>query len=126
MTPDLLADLPLARSRTDRAALLRTAPDAVPAALADPRTQVLVVRDGGVRTDGPAHVRWYTADEAQAEATAVLGADGAPADAWLLLGAEDDGARVLALRLPDRAPLPAGGAPADAAVHQTLIHISEP
>ncbi len=120
MTPDLLADLPLARSRTDRAALLRTDPDAVHVALADPRTQVLVVRDGGVRTDGPARVRWYTVDEARAQADAVIGAAGAPADAWLLLGAEDDGARVLALRLPDLGPLPPGGAPADAAVHGTV------
>lgn len=122
MHPDLLADLPLARSRTDRAALLRTAPDAVPDALADPRTRVLVVRDGGVGTerdgaDGAPRVRWYTVDAVRARAQEVLGADGAPLDAWLLLGAEDDGARVLGLRLPDRAPLPPGGAPADAAVH---------
>lgn len=116
MTAELLADLPLARSRTDRAALLREAPDAVPAALADPRTRVLVVRDGGVRTDGPARVRWYTVDEVRAQAVAVLGAEPLP-DAWLLLGAEDDGTRVLALRLPDQVPPPRGGAPADAAVH---------
>ncbi|QCB93041.1 NAD(+) diphosphatase [Cellulomonas shaoxiangyii] len=117
MNPELLVDLPLARSRTDRAALLRAEPEAVPAALADPRTRVLVVRDGGIRTDGPAGVRWYTVADVRAEAEAVLGVDAVPLDAWLLLGAEDDGARVLALRLPDHAPVPAGTGPADAAVH---------
>lgn len=117
MTSDLLADLPLARSRTDRAALLREDPDALPAALADPRTRVLVVRDGGVRTAGPGRVRWYTADEARAEAEAVLGDDATSGGAWLLLGAEDDGARALALRLPDRTPPAPRPGTADAAVH---------
>ncbi|QGQ18791.1 NAD(+) diphosphatase [Cellulomonas sp. JZ18] len=121
MTPDLLADLPLARSRTDRAALLREDPDVLPAALADAGTRVLVVHDGGVRTQGPDRVRWYTPDEARTEARAVLGEGGAPDDAWLLLGADDDGTRVLALRLPDRTPPATRPGPADAAVHAARV-----
>ena len=121
MTPDVLADLPLARASVDRAALLRDQPDVLPAALADPRTRVLAVRDGGLLLTGAAAVRWLTPGDA-ARLYAAGGpqpADAAapPLDRWLLLGAEDDGTRVLGLRLRDRHPLSTGGEPADVLVH---------
>ena len=121
MTPDVLADLPLARASVDRAALLRDQPDVLPAALADPRTRVLAVRDGGLLLTAAGAVRWLT----PADAVRLYAAGGPssgdaaspPVDRWLLLGAEDDGSRVLALRLRDRHPLSTGGEPADVLVH---------
>jgi NAD+ diphosphatase len=121
--PPALVDLPLARASVDRAAELRALPGALDDARADPRTRVLAVRDGGLLLDDDAHVRWL--DPAGAAALLAAGREGAagaapapePDDAWLLLGAEDDGTRVLAVRLPDAHPLPAGGEPADVLVH---------
>ncbi|MBO0920685.1 NAD(+) diphosphatase [Cellulomonas sp. zg-ZUI222] len=121
MIPDVLPDLPLARASVDRAALLRDRQDVLPAALADPRTRVLAVRDGGLLLTGAAAVRWLTpADAARVYAAGGPGPADAlapPIDRWLLLGVEDDGTRVLALRLHDRHPLSTGGEPADVLVH---------
>jgi len=136
VTGHVLTDLPLARASVARAAELRTEPRVLADALADPRTRVLAVRDGGLLVADDDHVRWL--DPAGALALLAAGEPAAtgrapgpasapgpgtgPAaladpDAWLLLGAEDDGARVLAVRLPDEHPLPARGEPADVLVH---------
>ncbi|MFC0644672.1 NAD(+) diphosphatase [Cellulomonas phragmiteti] len=126
----VLTGLPLARSTVPRAAQLRESPDALADALADPRTRVLAVRDGGLLLAAGGGVRWLGPDAARALLTVGTAADAArhrdapggpgadaDSDSWLLLGAEDDGARVLALRLPDEHPLTAGGEPADVVVH---------
>lgn len=110
-----LSGLPLARSTVPRAAHLRELPDVVQDALADPRTRVLAVRDGGLLLTDDVRVRWL--DPASAHALLAAGGPGPGPDAWLLLGAEDDGARLLAVRLPDQHPLPAAGAAADVVVH---------
>ncbi|WP_322746785.1 NAD(+) diphosphatase [Cellulomonas sp. S1-8] len=132
MTSHALADLPLARSSVARAAQLREVPDVIAHALADTRTRVLAVRDGGLllaEAEAEADVtgavlRWLDADAARDLLAAADGPDaphaavtGPDPEAWLLLGAEDDGACVLAVRLPDRHPLPARGEPADVLVH---------
>ena len=53
-SPELLVNLPLARTAVDRAAERRSDPDLVPQLLADPATRVLAVRDGSaeVSADG--------------------------------------------------------------------------
>ncbi|HEY7720586.1 MAG TPA: NAD(+) diphosphatase [Pedococcus sp.] len=53
-SPELLANLPLARTAVDRAAERRADPDLVPRLLAEPATRVLAVRDGSaeVSLDG--------------------------------------------------------------------------
>ncbi|MCC2335796.1 NAD(+) diphosphatase [Cellulomonas sp. zg-Y908] len=138
VTRPALTDLPLARASVARAAELRDGPRVLTDALADRRTRVLAVRDGGLLLDGDGAVRWL--DPAGARALLAAGAavgeagaatdvrsagapgdvptgDAEPHDVWLLLGAEDDGARVLAVRLPDEHPLPVRGEPADVLVH---------
>ncbi|WP_190278742.1 NAD(+) diphosphatase [Cellulomonas sp. B6] len=133
MTLRAFVDLPLSRSSVDRAAELRGRPGVLDDALADPCTRVLAVRDGGLLTVDDARVRWLdpagarallaarTVDDDRTDDDRTGGepgvADPDPDDAWLLLGAEDDGARVLAVRLPDAHPLPSGGEPADVLVH---------
>lgn len=136
VTRHVLHDLPLARATVARAAHLRDVPHVLADALADPATRVLAVRDGGLLLAADGRARWL--DPAAARAVlAVAGAtatgparapdpasdrapealpDPAP-EAWLLLGAHDDGTRVLALRLPDAHPLTTGGEPADVLVH---------
>ncbi|MBO3088614.1 NAD(+) diphosphatase [Cellulomonas sp. zg-ZUI40] len=120
VTHHVLSGLPLARSTVPRAAHLREVPHVVADALADPRTRVLAVRDGGLLLTDEGRVRWL--DPASAGALIAAGdpdagMPGPTSDAWLLLGEQDDGTRVLALRLPDQHPLTAGGEPADVLVH---------
>ncbi|MCC2320314.1 NAD(+) diphosphatase [Cellulomonas xiejunii] len=132
VTHHVLSGLPLARSTVPRAAELRDAPHVVADALADPATRVLAVRDGGLLLTVEGGVRWLDPRSAVAlleaggtsDGAATVGpaAAGAPAvdpasDVWLLLGARDDGTRVLAVRLPDEHPLTSGGEPADVLVH---------
>ena len=135
VTARVLLDLPLARASVARAAELRDEPRVLADALADPRTRVLAVRDGGLLVTGDGDVRWLdpsaarallAAGEGEAVATSADAVEpdadpdadpGAGLEPWLLLGAEDDGARVLAVRLPDRHPLPVRGEPADVLVH---------
>ncbi|GAA4625267.1 NAD(+) diphosphatase [Cellulomonas oligotrophica] len=125
VTSATLAHLPLARASVPRAAERRTEPDVIGSAVQDPRTRVLLVRAGQVLTQDPARVLWLTPAQASAAwgPRAADGPDGPVAggpddDAWLLLGQEDDGGDVLALRMPDHETLPRTGAAADAAVHQ--------
>ena len=130
VTRPALTDLPLARASVARAAELRDGPRVLTDALADARTRVLAVRDGGLLLDDDGAVRWLDPAGARVLLAAgegtgtttdggppVAAADAEPDDAWLLLGAEDDGARVLAVRLPDEHPLPVRGEPADVLVH---------
>ncbi|MBF0687094.1 MAG: NAD(+) diphosphatase [Cellulomonas sp.] len=122
VTPHVLADLPLARSTVPRAAELRDVPHVIADALADPATRVLAVRDGGLLLTDGGGVRWLDPRSAGALLAAGGATDGAAtadptSDVWLLLGARDDGTRVLAVRLPDEHPLTTGGEPADVLVH---------
>ena len=114
---ELLTDLPLGRARVDRAADLRRDPRVVADALDDPRTRVLAVRDGALLTRDERRVRWLDPQGARDLLAAGRDLGGVEDDVWLLLGAEDDGARVLAVRLPEDHPLPSGGEPADVLVH---------
>ncbi|WP_187291298.1 NAD(+) diphosphatase [Cellulomonas flavigena] len=120
MTRHVLTGLPLARSTVPRAAHLRDVAGALATALADPATRVLAVRDGSLLLDGADRVRWLDPASARALLAVTAGSDAATRaedGTWLLLGAHDDGAVVLALRLPDRHPLTTGGEPADVLVH---------
>lgn len=119
-----LVDLPLARASVARAAELRDRPDVLPDALGDPRTRVLLVRDGGLLLAEDGALRWLDPAGAREVAAAWQGDDAPdgpagdpPLDRWLLLGAEDDGSRVLALRLPEEHRPGPGGEPADVLVH---------
>ena len=102
-------DLPLSRAGVDRAALLRGDDDAVPRALADEATRVLLVCDGAVVATPEPGVALLS----PGEVAALLPH---PGD-WLLLGRSDAGETYLARRVPERRPAPRVGDASDVLVH---------
>lgn len=111
-------DLPLSRAGVDRAALLRTAPGFVPAALADESTRVLLVCDGAVVATPEPRVALL----APQDVARLLPAGGE----WLLLGRGDAGEVYLARRVPDGRPAPRVGEASDVLVHATPEAVSAP
>ncbi|WP_370504092.1 NAD(+) diphosphatase [Cellulomonas sp. ICMP 17802] len=106
MVPD---DLPLSRAGIDRAALLRTDDRAVPDALADEATRVLLVCDGSVVATAEPRVALL----APSDVARLLPEPGE----WLLLGRGDAGEVYLARRVPERRPAPRVGEASDVLVH---------
>lgn len=82
------AELPLARSRTDRAADVRTRPDLLAGLLTDRATRVLLVHQGAVATrtgpDGAPELTLLGAGEA-----ALLAPGGTFPEGWVFLGYDD-------------------------------------
>jgi len=76
-------DLPLARAAADRAAHLRTDPDVLARALADPHTRVLLVGDGSVVTVDPGERAGGSPDVVGGAPTGARADVGAPnLDGW--------------------------------------------
>jgi NAD+ diphosphatase len=107
-------ELPLSRALVDRSAHLRTELDAIPTALGDPSTRVLLVADGAVAATSAGELALLPVEEAAAAGPGVVDPD---PERWLLLGADDDH-RYLALRSTSPAPAPRVGSPSDVLVHR--------
>jgi NAD+ diphosphatase len=106
--------LPLSRAGVDRAAHLRSEPDLLPAARADARTRIVLVRDGAVATTPEGSLAFVPVTDADAEPHV----DDADPDAdWLLLGRDARGVTYLARRVPERRPAPLAGEASDVLVH---------
>ncbi|GHS84938.1 hypothetical protein AGMMS50218_01230 [Actinomycetota bacterium] len=97
----IATELPLARTRTDRAGDLRTRPDLLSALLTDPTTRTLLVHDGQVVTRAGSRGRPALALLTAPEA-ALLAPGATVEDGWAFLGYDDaDG-------LPGAAPAEQG------------------
>jgi len=109
------ADLPLARAYLDHAAELRADPDALDRARRDPGTRVLVVGGAELVVEGTQP----RAARLDPEIAGRVDGDGlADDEQWLLLG-RDEGALVLARRVPRGGPAPRTGQASDVLVHRT-------
>ncbi|RHA44172.1 NAD(+) diphosphatase [Cellulomonas rhizosphaerae] len=108
-------ELPLSRALADRAAELRTRPDALDDARADTATRVLLVADAQVLTGDDGALSLLTV----ADAVASRAQTQSPPDdeAWLLLG-RHEATTYLALRVPAGHPVPRRGEAADVLVHR--------
>ncbi len=112
----VFADLPLARAYLDRAAELRADPAALDRARRDPATRVIVVGGAELVVEGGPEPRAARLDP---ETAGRVDGDGlADDEQWLLLGREE-GALVLARRVPRGGPAPRTGQPSDVLVHRT-------
>ena len=111
---------PLARSTVDRAAHLRTDAAWLAAARVDPRSRVLLVRDGSVATsggDGGTGDLWAEPDGEVRLAVLDPVSAGLGEDDWLFLGLDAGDVPWFARRLPAVAQTPLTGVASDRLVH---------